>query len=163
MSLLRSKADEGMSIVCATHALANLPELATRIVVMAVGGVLAFEGPPADALRIFGVDRLGAVIDRLGVRPATEWRSAFQSTRPTSAAPQVIDDEPKSLRRPQLFQTLGEFIQQTGVVRRRNLAFIFFDRRIWIMALFQSVVIGCLIGVVFGDFSPDRTRSKTQV
>ena len=56
-----------------THATASLA-LCDELVVMGAGGVLCFQGAPAEALRFFGVETYDGIYTALEQRPAEEWR-----------------------------------------------------------------------------------------
>ena len=57
MALFRDLADPSRAVVIVTHATASLA-LCDELVVMGAGGVLCFQGAPAEALRFFGVETL---------------------------------------------------------------------------------------------------------
>ncbi len=76
MRLLRELADRGRGVALVTHATKNLA-LCDRVVVMGRGGQRAFDGPPADALRFFGVEDYDEVYTALASRPPEQWRAAF--------------------------------------------------------------------------------------
>lgn len=65
MRLFRRLADQGQTVVCVTHTLANVEESCHLIVFLAPGGRLAFVGSPAEAREHFGVERLGDVYELL--------------------------------------------------------------------------------------------------
>ena len=69
-------AREGMSIVCVTHTLANLPEYCDDLVVLAGGGHLAFHGSVAGALQHFRAATLGEVLGELNDGPVKAWPAA---------------------------------------------------------------------------------------
>ena len=61
MRLFRRRAEEGMTVVCVTHTLANVEECCHKVAILAPGGFLAFLGTPREACAYFGIDRLAAV------------------------------------------------------------------------------------------------------
>lgn len=81
MALLKQLSREGMSIVCVTHTLANLGDYCDDLVVMAPGGVLAWCGPPAAALRFFEVGALGEIFLEIDGRGVEASRDRFEAAR----------------------------------------------------------------------------------
>ena len=59
MELFREMAQQGKTIVCVTHSLSYVEGNCDLVVVLTVGGRLAFIGTPAEACAYFGVRRLG--------------------------------------------------------------------------------------------------------
>jgi len=155
MALLRAMADQGMTVVCVTHTLANIEAYCDRVIVMGVGGVLTYAGPPAEALPFFGVERLGEVFARLSKKPPGEWRSAFEAqvgAVTEDAAPELAAGRGGGGIRP--FKAAWTLVRQAAILSSRNTALLVSDRRIWVMALTQSLLIGALIGYAFTDFGP---------
>ena len=71
MQLFRKMADDGKTVVCVTHRVGYVEETCHLAAILGPGGVLAFVGPPVEALAYFDVPRLGEVYQRLqGVHPA---------------------------------------------------------------------------------------------
>jgi ABC-type multidrug transport system ATPase subunit/ABC-type transport system involved in multi-copper enzyme maturation permease subunit len=105
LRVLRRLADDGATVVFTTHAIQDLAPC-DRIVFLAPGGVLAFEGSFPDALGYFGVERPEDVYERLaggdqwGRRFAEHTRHREQGTgemRPEPAAPER-PEHPGALR-----------------------------------------------------------------
>ena len=69
LATLRRLAEAGTTIVFTTHSVQDL-EACDRVVFLAPGGRLAFDGPPASAPAAFGVHRLADVYPRLADAPA---------------------------------------------------------------------------------------------
>jgi ABC-type multidrug transport system ATPase subunit len=87
MRLFRELADHSRGVALVTHATKNL-SLCDRVVAIAPGGVLAFDGSPADALTFFEVDDFDGIYTALEETPGTQWRRRFeQSTRTGAPAP----------------------------------------------------------------------------
>ncbi len=150
MRLLRRKADNGMTVICVTHTLANVEEFCHKLIVMGEGGVLSFVGPPQDAFRHFGVSRLGEIFDRLQEQPATYWRAQLGPSQSFSATgaggPQSESAKPRV--------SPATLLRQFSILTRRNIDLLLADRRALIMAAAQSILIGVLIGYAFNDFGP---------
>ncbi len=175
MRLLRGMADDGMTVVCVTHTLANIEECCHRVIVMANPGVLAFSGTPAEALDFFGVDTLGQVFDRLAGADVGALRSRFRQTplyaRQVASLPEtagvvgagegsggtagtgalVGTRAPAPPRAARRRAGLLEPLRQFGILVQRNVRLLLAERRSLIMAATQSVVIGLLLGFAFQD------------
>ncbi|WP_282605711.1 ATP-binding cassette domain-containing protein [Pelagibius sp. Alg239-R121] len=164
MALLKTMADKGMTIVCVTHTLANIEAYCDRLIVMDVGGVMAFTGSPAETLEFFGVQKLGEIFSRLPERKPSDWRSAFeaQHPRPSPQAEEKSTSVPPSQGfKP--FAAISRGLRQTAVIAHRNLWLLGSDTQIWIMALVQSTLIGVLIGYAFSDFGPATAVTQSKV
>jgi len=157
MRLLRRKADNGMTVICVTHTLANVEDFCHKLIIMGEGGGLAFIGPPADALNHFGVTRLGEIFDRLKERPVAYWRDKLSvpmpGKRPEPSATGVGGRAAAQAKTP--FE-LGTALRQYLILTRRNLDLLRADRRGLIMAAVQSILIGSLIGYAFIDFGVEQ-------
>ncbi len=164
MALLRNMADSGMTIVCVTHTLANIEAYCDRVIIMNVGGVMAFDGPPSEALRFFGVERLGEVFTKLPERSPADWRAAFEAlgTHGDGTQRQTADANPPK-RRARPLAALGRTLRQTAILTHRNFALLRADARIWAMALVQSLLIGVLVGYAFSDFGPAGVVLRSEV
>jgi ABC-type multidrug transport system ATPase subunit len=95
---LRAVADRGAGIAFTTHALADV-DVCDRLVVLAQGGRLVYDGPPAHAAARLGLDRLS---DLYGRFPDAE---SSPRTEGGSALPEVViavgrAPRPRTARRP---------------------------------------------------------------
>lgn len=170
MRLLRRMADQGMTIVCVTHTLANIEECCHRVVVMANPGVLAFSGPPAAAKRFFGVDRLGGVFDRLAERDAGEWRQRFAASAEAASDRDVADRPVVQSPAPSPAEAKGggpgtflEAFRHFGILVGRNARLLRADTRTLAMAATQCAVIGLLLGFAFSDHGTGPTEVTSKV
>jgi len=149
MSTLHTSARSGTTIVCVTHTMANVEEFCDRVVVMAEGGVVAFDGPPSRALDFFGVGALGQIYDCLKARSVEYWRDR-------QSANHGVFSDPPTLVEPKVsgigLAKLGRGFRQYGILTSRNLEIALADRRGLAMAAVQSVVIGFVVGHAFSDF-----------
>ena len=75
MHLFRRLADQGRTVLCTTHVMenANLFDL----LVVLVKGRLAWFGPPADALRHFGIAKITQIYTRLGESTPEDWEARY--------------------------------------------------------------------------------------
>jgi len=81
MKLLRKLADQGRTIILITHATKNVMAC-DKVVFLVRGGLLAYFGPPEDALEYFGVEEFDEIYERLesGGSPE-EWAQRFLGSR----------------------------------------------------------------------------------
>ena len=80
MRLLRQLANGGQTILLVTHATKNVM-LCDQVVFLAKGGNLAFFGPPAEALKYFGVADFDEIYEKLqGRRPPEEWAAEYRAS-----------------------------------------------------------------------------------
>lgn len=98
MDVLRSLADSGTPVIMTSHHLPDL-RVADRLVVMAAGGRVVFDGAPSDAPVHFGVDDMHGVCHVLAsmpeqrsgtvaAAPAADVHAPFDTQRPRSAGAQ---------------------------------------------------------------------------
>jgi ABC-type multidrug transport system ATPase subunit len=115
LGVLRRLADAGTTVLLTTHAPDDVPRC-DRVVVLAPGGRVAFDGTPEAALAWFGVPDLGAVYaavaagetGQAGDEPATDVQPSVPA--PTAAAPVP--------NRPTLAAEPGWWRQHVTLVRR---------------------------------------------
>lgn len=154
MRLMANLAKDGMTIICVTHALANIQAFCNQLVVMAPGGHLVFQGTPDDALHHFRVDRLGKVIALLTPETSEGWAKRYVA-EPRRDSDYTMSQGVTSLSRRKQRSFLTAFAQkvdQTGVLMRRNLSLLLADGPTLTLALVQAVVIGFFVGWAFSDF-----------
>ena len=80
MRLFRRMADDGMTVICVTHTVANVEDFCHKIIIMTPPGMLAYYGPPVGAKRYFELDKLGDVYRKLAEAPGAEWRDRFRAS-----------------------------------------------------------------------------------
>jgi hypothetical protein len=171
MDLFRQIAQDGKTVVCITHSLANVERTCDLVVILTPGGKLAFVGSPTEAKSYFGIERLGQVYDLLedkDVKPPEYWQERFQGSpyyakyvesrlprkqsRTADAGDQPTDG---------FADRAGLFLRQTRVLITRYLAIWRGDFFSLVAMLGQSVVVALLLIIVFGDLSkldlPDKT------
>ncbi|MDA1053847.1 MAG: ATP-binding cassette domain-containing protein [Planctomycetota bacterium] len=166
MRLFRRMADEGKTLVCVTHTLSNVPHNCHLVTILAEGGVLAFFGPPADALKYFGISRLGDVYQVLKQRTASEWKDRFRASAVYEEyverrLPQATAHQPRSTRRRRPLQLMTIW-RQFHVLLRRYLAIQWADKRALAMIFGQSLVIAALLVWLFGDISNLNVDSEVE-
>ena len=77
MMLLRELADDGRTVLVATHAMDNLG-LCDRVLVLAAGGFIAYYGPPHDAPEYFGASDWPGLFLALETRAGEDWARAYE-------------------------------------------------------------------------------------
>ncbi len=150
MALLRRRADDGMTVVCVTHTLANIESFCDTLAIMGRGGIPAFIGSPAQALTFFGVTRLGEIFDRLDERGAAFWRGRHEAEHTRRRDDRAADaaHHPGVLTPPRRASLLRQF----AVLSHRNGRLVLADGKNLVMALVQSCLIGVTLGYAFSDF-----------
>lgn len=145
MEKLASLAHGGRTVIVVTHTTLNV-SLCDRIVFMGAGGLLCFEGAPADALAFFGVDDFVEIYDLVNANPA-EWARRFATYRSSTSLgtpPAPRQAEVQKKRSPSLFK-------QVGTLSRRYAKLIANNRARLILLLGQAPLLGALICMVAGD------------
>ena len=130
MGLLRGLADGGLGVMVATHTTQSL-ELCDRVIVLAEGGVLRFDGPPAEIAEAFGVERLDLVYSRLDAPPGSEL--------PT--VPARFTRRPRQKQRNGFGRQLATLVPRAAVCRLR-------DTRSLAILIGQAPLLAVLIGAV---------------
>ena len=78
MRLFRRLADQGKSVILTTHVMENI-HLLDKVVLL-YDGKLVYFGPPADALKYFGVEMATSLYDRLEGADAAELQKRFSES-----------------------------------------------------------------------------------
>lgn len=79
---IRQLADDGRVVFLVTHDVSpSILSLVDHLCVLAPGGRLAWFGPPAEAVRYFGVDSVDGIFAKLPDKPPEVWRDAFQGSQ----------------------------------------------------------------------------------
>ncbi|WP_369133696.1 ATP-binding cassette domain-containing protein [Modestobacter sp. I12A-02662] len=103
MGSLRDLADGGRTVVVVTHSVANL-DVCDRLLILAPGGRVAYDGPPRRALDHFGVTDFADVFTQLEDDSATDWAARFRSSdiaprQPARSVPRAAPAAPAPRRR----------------------------------------------------------------
>jgi ABC transport system ATP-binding/permease protein len=130
MRLFRALADASRGVALVTHATKNLA-LCDRVVVMARGGHLVFDGPPAQALGFFGVDDYDGIYAALDERPP-ELPRAEPDAR---AEPRPAAEESPAAR------PRGNLLRQARVLTARYARLMARDRRNLLLLVGQAPVL----------------------
>ncbi|VTS06585.1 FHA domain-containing protein [Tuwongella immobilis] len=173
MDLFRSLADAGKTVVCITHSLANVERTCHLVVILTKGGRLAFIGKPEEALRYFGIARLGDVYEELEKQSAEHWQKRYltseyyqryvESRLPADPQSAVTANPPIPTS---LQDQFNGVTRQVKVLLHRQFTMLKADHRSWLAMLGQSILVSLLLILVFGDLSdlktgPERTQRIT--
>lgn len=157
MRLFRKLADDGKTVVCVTHNLGHVPETCDHVAILAPGGELAYFGPPAEALRYFGVEKLGDVYKVLRSKPAGEWRAQYEAHPDRerfvgSRTPVVLSASAGGSGRP-VWRRAKAAVRQFGLMSRRAAAVKAAQPRWIALTAVQCVGLALLLGWLFGDLA----------
>jgi ABC transport system ATP-binding/permease protein len=165
MNLFRSLADAGKTVVCITHSLANVDRTCHLVVILTVGGKVAFVGKPAEALAYFGIERLGDVYQRLAEKPAEHWRENFRKSQLCQryVAARIPPDAGEAAT-----VTPGPFVhpaeharvllRQTRLVTSRYAAIWRGDYQSLLAMAGQAIAVAFLLGMLFGNLGAETGR-----
>lgn len=150
MALFRQLADQGITIVCVTHTVANVGANCDQVLVMAKGGHVAYHGPPEAALAFFDTDSLSDIYERLDGTAPTEWAKRFRElagpvVRRGSAPATRAGAHGRETKRDRRVP-----FAQLPVLALRNVAVTLADARTLAFAIAQSLCVGALFRLVFG-------------
>lgn len=166
MHLLRRLADDGRTVVLTTHATKNVG-LCDKIVVLARDGHLSYFGPPAEALRYFGVEEFDEIYDRLDEDTPGEWGSRFRTSPEAERVQAALADAGTSASSsgPDVAARRGgvrRFFHQLRVLSARNLVLHRKPQNLMPLVM-QPVVISLLILSLFrsGVFSATGSSPNT--
>jgi ABC-type multidrug transport system ATPase subunit/pSer/pThr/pTyr-binding forkhead associated (FHA) protein len=136
MALLRRVTHRGCAVVCITHHTASLAGF-DRLLVMASGGLLRFNGRPEAALMHFAVPNFEAMYERLATLPA--------APAPAPAAASQTYPAPVSHRR-----RSRAFGHHTRALTSRATRILSRDRRNLAVLLLQAPVLAAGAVLMFG-------------
>ncbi|HKJ35251.1 MAG TPA: ATP-binding cassette domain-containing protein [Solirubrobacterales bacterium] len=131
MLTLRAIADRGRGICLITHETRSL-EFCDRLVVMAPGGSVAYDGTPAGAIAFFGVRDHGEIYDLLAEEEEGGEEPVEGEIR--------LERAPLALDQP--------FGRQAALLAERDFTLLRRDRRTLTVLIAQAPVIGLLVGLV---------------
>jgi len=156
MWLLKRLVLRGMTIICVTHTLANVEDVADEIVVMGKGGLVTFSGTPAQLREFFSIRQLGEVFETIDRAGPEAWHRRFETVSGLKAIARArahrVAAAPRHSGHGSLIANLTDALRQFGILTERNIALLVGDVRTLVMAAIQAVVVGALLGFAFGDF-----------
>jgi ABC-type multidrug transport system ATPase subunit len=160
MRLFRRMADGGMTVICVTHTVANVEDFCHKIIVMTPPGMLAYYGPPADAKRYFGVDKMGDLYRKLSEAQGADWRDRFRLSEehrryiegPLANAPVESPTPARPADQTGRMQDeLPEVKRQFSILTTRFSKLLSSDRKTLGIAFAQTGLIGVFLVMVFGS------------
>ena len=161
MRLFRRLADAGKTVVCVTHTLANIAETCHLVVLLTVGGKLAFVGTPAEALEHFQIERLADVYEKLERDDeAEEWQRRFMQSPlfgkyvTSRLSVGSVAPHQQGVREIRFWHDTWQTARhQWPLLARRYWQVFRADRRsLWGLAL-QVLIVAAVLSLVFGDVS----------
>jgi len=155
MLLLRELSFKGKTVAIVTHTLDHIA-LCDALVLLAAGRVV-FAGPPAEALRRFGIAHAAQLYARLKEKPAEEWTTG--STATAKAEPAGAAARPTTL--PATAAGPGAW-RQLLVLAGRYLRTMTRDARNAGLLLAQAPLVAALIGLsmLYGAGDVAATKPK---
>jgi ABC transport system ATP-binding/permease protein len=142
MEFFRKLATSGQTVAIVTHATQSI-RLCDRVIVMARGGVVCFDGRPDELLEAFGVDSVDevyvALAEARAPRSVAEQSSGARPPLPPLPAPRAA----RATRDP--------FLHQTQVLTSRYATLLRRDRRHLRSALVQVPILGLLTAFLFSS------------
>jgi ABC transport system ATP-binding/permease protein len=127
MQSLRELADGGRTVVIVTHSVANL-NVCDRLLILAPGGRVAYDGPPADALAYFGVTDFAEVFLLLERERDEDWTGRLRRSSLVRPAPRPRVDGARMPGPARSSSRLRLSFVQYRVLCRRTLDVILADR-----------------------------------
>ncbi|HEV3282672.1 MAG TPA: FHA domain-containing protein [Solirubrobacteraceae bacterium] len=161
MALLRELSGRSRAVIVVTHATKSLG-MCDRLVVMGRGGVLCFQGSPAEALEFFGVEGYDDIYPTLEDRDPAEWQRRFiAAARP--ALPPSTDGHAAAATR-ERSRARGSVLHQASILTSRYARLFVRDRRNVVILLAQIPILGLAIAglfkiTVFTRPSPDAGQA----
>jgi ABC-type multidrug transport system ATPase subunit len=156
MAHLRSLTGSGVTVVLTTHSFDDLARC-DRVVLLARGGVIAYDGPPADAAAAMGADDLVSTYRQLDARrpPAT-------STTSTSTEPDVGPSCRDELPGPAHAGAVGPHpLVQLGLLARRTAETLVRSRLTFAVLVGSPALVIAMMAILFrpvdggtGDVAP---------
>ncbi len=147
MELFRALADKQRGVALVTHATKNLA-LCDRVLILARGGHLVFNGTPDEALRFFEVEDYDAIYTALDETPLDAWLA-----KPGSAAePERGPDPAREGGKP----PSRSLVRQTGLLTSRMMKLLVRDRRNLLLLVGQAPILALAGIALFASGVFDR-------
>jgi ABC transport system ATP-binding/permease protein len=150
MRSLRQLADAGRTVVVVTHSVANL-DVCDRLLVLAPGGRVAYDGPPAEALAYFGVSDFSDVFVLLDQERSLDWTERLRSARLARSTGPRPAPGPRPAEAARRAPRIRMAWSQYRVLCRRTLDVILADRT---YLVFLAVLPAILSGLAHAIPSP---------
>ena len=162
MRLFRTLADTGKTLVCVTHNLSHVESNCHKVLILTVGGRVAFFGSPAETYQYFGVKNLADVYGMLETKSAGNWHAAYLAHRSMNKGDSVKIPRVTSESSPSqsLIRRIGlKPASQTWVLMSRYVS-IWLGDLTALFALFgQAILVTALLCLVFSSI-PDSSNPE---
>ena len=158
MELFRGLADDGRTVILATHSTQSL-SLCDRILVLAPGGELAFFGPPQLMAAYFDTPDLADVFTKVTEPAAQDWGERFRGHpyHRDYAEREITPDPPgpPARTRSESLSSRGWWKQFATLIRRQTAVTLADRRNVALLAL-QAPLLGLLMLVALpaGELAP---------
>jgi ABC-type multidrug transport system ATPase subunit len=155
---LRHLADEGAAIVLTTHSPDDV-ERCDRLLFLARGGRLVFDGSPAEARRHFAVDHLAEVYQVVLGQEASE---PIDPLRPLGAPDRA---RPRRRRKGSASASLRVHVHQWWVLTRRSAELLLRNRLTLAVLLGSPIAVTVMMAVMFrpGALEPGAAELQSAV
>ncbi|GHF59300.1 ABC transporter ATP-binding protein [Streptomyces mashuensis] len=149
MTMLRTLADDGRTVIVVTHSVLSL-DVCDRLLVLAPGGRTAYYGPPAEALRYFGFSAWPEAFEAFENDRARDWAAEFRASPQhrayvsgvaERAAARPAGRPPPAPEKPATAQSWGA---QLWTLTRRYVAALTSDRTFLAIMIALPFVMGAM-------------------
>ncbi|MFE1315143.1 ATP-binding cassette domain-containing protein [Streptomyces sp. NPDC058755] len=155
MQLLRGLADDGRTVLVVTHSVSELL-LCDKVLVMAPGGSLAYDGPPDEALAFLGHATWADVFSAFVQRPGHDWSRGWRDSQQHEAWQQTHTQTATSRPLADPAPTPPRWTAQLSTLIRRHLAVMASDRGFVGLLAVLPIVLGLAGTVVPADYGLRR-------
>ncbi|MFI6846449.1 ATP-binding cassette domain-containing protein [Kitasatospora sp. NBC_00085] len=164
MTMLRSLADDGRTVVVVTHSVLSL-SVCDRLLVLAPGGRTAYYGPPGEALEFFGYSEWPEAFEAFESEDHAAWQRRYRESPQyqryvaTGSVPVVPAAHPAEAGSPFGREKPQGWFSQLATLVRRYTAVLAADR------LFLTVMIALpfIIGVMCRAMAGSRISSDNAI
>ena len=156
MALLKELAAANRTVALVTHATGSL-SICDSLIVLGRGGVLCFQGPPAEALTFFEASDYADIYDALD-KGTDRWAEAYGAITTPLGEGRAL--KASRLRRAPRFR---DFARDFNILLRRQWRLLVRDRKNLLLVLGQAPVLAAVTAALFKDqvFEPDAPPGQT--
>lgn len=149
MTLFRSLADEGRTVLCITHFPGRL-HLCDRLVYLMQGRCI-FDGTPDELKAFFAVDNIEDAYGRQADRSPEEWEQKYRESaiKPSLSGSPNITTPSFSVTKPRM--SMDALIEQTQVLTSRYWRLQLADAKNLFLLFAQPPIIALMIAATFGS------------
>ncbi|CAL9645364.1 FHA domain-containing protein [Streptomyces sp. Tu 3180] len=164
MRMLRGLADDGRTVIVVTHSVLSL-DVCDRLLVLAPGGVVAYYGPPGDALAFFGFEHWPEAFEAFEQQQDRDWAGQYRDSpfhrryvAEAAAQPQRLREEPVVVGPPPRPRGWGA---QLRTLVRRYTAALAADRTFLAIMIALPFVMGAMARALAGGELTRRSAMNT--